>query len=65
LIFAQTVREVVGFKGEILHDLSKPDGTPRKLMSVDKIRSLGWKPHIPLKSGLKSTYAWFLSHFAD
>lgn len=51
--------EVVGFKGEIVHDFSKPDGPPRKLMRADKLRGLGWKPKIDLKSGLSSTYEWF------
>lgn len=59
LELTQLVCEVVGFKGEIVHDLSKPDGTPRKLMSADKIRSLGWKPSIDLREGLAATYGWF------
>ncbi len=54
--------KVTGFEGEIVHDLSKPDGTPRKLMSAEKIRRLGWSPLIALEDGLKSTYAWFLEH---
>ena len=54
------VCEAVGFTGQILHDLSKPDGTPRKLMSGDKIRSLGWRPKIALREGVASTYQWFL-----
>lgn len=57
----QTICEIVGFKGEIVHDLTKPDGTPRKLMSADKIRSLGWEPKISLKEGLKATYDWYLN----
>lgn len=50
---------VVGFEGEIQHDLTKPDGTPRKLLAVDKLRSLGWSPRIPLEEGLRTTYEWF------
>jgi GDP-L-fucose synthase len=64
LELTKLVCEVVGFKGEIVHDLSKPDGTPRKLMSAEKIRGLGWKPNISLQGGLRTTYAWFLSHVA-
>lgn len=59
LELTQMVCDVVGFTGEIIHDPSKPDGTPRKLMSAEKIRGLGWKPRIPLELGLKTTYEWF------
>ncbi|UDQ88163.1 GDP-L-fucose synthase [Xanthobacter autotrophicus] len=62
LELTQMVCDVVGFKGEIVHDLTKPDGTPRKLMSADKIRGLGWKPSIKLKDGLASTYDWLKAH---
>ncbi len=55
------VAEVVGFKGEIMCDLSKPDGTPRKLMSGEKLKSLGWKPRIGLREGIALTYQAFLS----
>lgn len=58
------VCEVVGFYGEIVQDVTKPDGTPRKLMSADKIRALGWHPTIDLHRGLKATYAWFLENVA-
>jgi GDP-L-fucose synthase len=57
LALAQLVCDVVGFDGKITRDTSKPDGTPRKLMSADKIRGLGWKPTIPLPDGLAGTYA--------
>lgn len=60
----QLVASVVGFEGRIAHDLSKPDGTPRKLMSSDKLRGLGWTPRIPLEDGIRATYAWFLAHHA-
>ena len=58
------VCDIVGFKGEILRDETKPDGTPRKLMSADKIRDLGWTPTIALEHGIKTTYRWFLEHRA-
>jgi len=59
---AETIQEVVGFQGEIIWDSTKPDGTPRKLMNVDKLKSLGWQPHIQLAEGLVSTYRWFIDH---
>lgn len=62
LELTQIVCEVVGFTGEIVHDLSKPDGTPRKLMSADKLRSMGWKPRVALEEGITETYQWFLEH---
>ncbi|WP_108395430.1 GDP-L-fucose synthase [Devosia submarina] len=64
LELAEIVCELVGFKGELVHDLSKPDGTPRKLMSADKLRSMGWKPRIALKDGIAATYDWFLHNHA-
>jgi GDP-L-fucose synthase len=59
LDLARLVCEIVGFAGSIAHDLSKPDGTPRKLMNIDRIQALGWSPRIDLRSGVASTYAWF------
>jgi GDP-L-fucose synthase len=64
LELTQLVCRVVGFEGEIVHDLSKPDGTPRKLMSADKLRAMGWAPSIGLEQGLAETYRWFLEHEA-
>ena len=58
------VCEVVGFDGTITHDLSKADGTPRKLMSGDKLRSMGWAPRVALRDGIAETYQWFLDHVA-
>lgn len=55
---ATTIKNVVGFQGAIEFDLSKPDGTPRKLVDVTKIRELGWSPRIHLKDGIRSTYQW-------
>jgi len=60
----RTVCEVVGFKGEIVRDLSKPDGTPRKLMSSARLRASGWAPRISLRDGLEATYAWYLDNLA-
>lgn len=59
---AELVMEVVGLEGGLRKDTSKPDGTPRKLMSGDKLQELGWEPKIGLREGLKSAYQWFLDH---
>ena len=53
---ATTIADVVGFKGEIVWDTSKPNGTPRKVLNVDKIKSLGWEPKVGLREGIKKTY---------
>ena len=53
---AETIADVVGFKGEIEWDTSKPNGTPRKVLNVDKIESLGWEPKVSLCEGIKKTY---------
>lgn len=57
--FARLVSETVGYSGEIEFDISKPDGTPRKLLDVRRAHDYGWKHRIPLDVGLKSTYEWF------
>lgn len=62
LELTELVAEIVGFKGKIVHDLSKPDGTPRKLMSADKLRGMGWSPSVGLREGITSTYEWFLEN---
>ena len=59
---AETVRDVVGFKGEIEWDTTQPDGTPRKLMDNSRIRALGWEPKIALPEGIRSAYQWFLKN---
>jgi GDP-L-fucose synthase len=59
--FAQTVSDVVGYRGKIVYDASKPDGTPRKLVDVSRLLALGWKAKISLDDGLKKTYADFLT----
>jgi GDP-L-fucose synthase len=61
LELAKMVSEVVGFEGEIFLDRSKPDGTPRKLMNVDRLRAMGWSPRIPLREGIADAYADFLA----
>ena len=58
---ALTIKKVVGFKGKLNFDTSKPDGTPRKLLSVDKLHNLGWKHQIELEEGIKSVYKDLLS----
>ncbi len=62
---ANLIAEVVGFKGEIQHDLTKPDGTPRKLMDVSRINSLGWKYKTELKEGIEKTYKWYLNNIEN
>ncbi len=57
---AEIVAEVVGFSGEIVQDTSRPDGTPRKLLDVSRLNSLGWEPRIPLREGIETTYRWFI-----
>jgi len=59
---AQLVADTVGFKGEVRFDVSKPDGTPRKLLDTTRLSALGWQPKITLADGLASTYEWFCAH---
>jgi GDP-L-fucose synthase len=61
---AELICDVVGFDGELSWDKTKPDGTPRKLLDVSKLRALGWKPTIPLRDGIARTYDWFLKNVA-
>jgi GDP-L-fucose synthase len=58
---SRLICQIVGFEGRIEHDLTKPDGTPRKLMSAEKLRALGWTPKVGLREGIAATYAWFCS----
>lgn len=62
---AEIVKEVTGFQGRIVQDTSKPDGTPRKLMDVSRLDSLGWKAQVELREGVAQTYAWFVEHYAQ
>ena len=59
---ATTIADTVGFKGALAFDPSKPDGTPRKLLDVARLKALGWMPKIGLKEGIASTYRWFLEN---
>jgi GDP-L-fucose synthase len=59
---ANIISDVVGFTGEISWDFTKPNGTPRKVLNVDKIKSLGWEPKIGLREGIELTYEWFLKN---
>ena len=60
---AEKIQDIVGHSGQILWNSSKPDGTPRKLLSVNKLNKSGWKPQIQLTSGIKSTYKWYKENF--
>lgn len=58
----ETIAKVVGFQGKIVWDTSKPDGTPRKLLNVERLKNMGWQSKIGLEEGLNKTYAWFLEN---
>lgn len=60
---AETVKEVVGFEGELVFNTDMPDGTPRKLTTVDKLHGLGWKHKVSLNKGIKLAYNWFLENY--
>ncbi len=62
---AKMIKEIVGYRGNLDFDTSKPDGTPRKLMDVSKLKDLGWQYSIPLQEGIKKVYASYLSQEAD
>ena len=62
---AETMAQVVGFEGAITFDTTKPDGTPRKLMDVSRLKSMGWQSSISLEAGLANTYDWFLANEFD
>lgn len=65
LELARLIADVVNYKGEILTDASQPDGTPRKLLDVSRVRSLGWSPKISLQEGIRSTYAWYERNYSQ
>src|SRR5436189_5801689 len=65
LELAELICEVVGFQGDLLWDATKPEGTPRKLLDVSKLRGLGWRPVIALREGIGQTYQWFLQNAAQ
>lgn len=59
---ARVISEVVGYQGEIIYDISKPDGTPRKLLNVDYLHNLGWKHKVELYEGISKVYQWYLEN---
>lgn len=59
---AELVAQVVGYKGQIVQDQSKPDGTPRKVLDVSRLNQLGWSSEVPLEQGLRETYSWFIEN---
>ena len=65
LELAQMIARITGFEGRIETDPSKPDGTPRKLMDVSRLRDMGWQASIALEDGIRETYDWFLAHQSD
>lgn len=64
-VLAQTMARVTGFHGRLVFDASRPDGAPRKLMDVSRLKSLGWQATIGLEAGLRDTYRWFVEHYAE
>ena len=62
---AETVCDVLGFEGTLEFDTSKPGGTPRKLLDISKIKSLGWTPRIPLREGIADAYRWFCENYSE
>ena len=60
---AETMKDVVGFKGKLTFDITKPDGAPRKLIDVTRLENMGWKYSVDLKEGLEETYRWFLGSY--
>ena len=61
---AETIKDIVGFQGDIIWDSDKPDGTPRKLMDVTRLQSLGWKHSYDLENGVKNLYDWFTNNYS-
>jgi GDP-L-fucose synthase len=59
---AATIRRIVGFKGRVSYDASMPDGVPRKLLDISRLRALGWSPKLSLDAGIAATYSWFLEN---
>ena len=62
---AETIQKVIGYRGKIIWDSSKPDGTPRKLMDISKMHQLGWKHQTELENGIHKTYEWFLENIEN
>jgi GDP-L-fucose synthase len=59
---AEMIQAITAYKGRIVLDTSKPDGTPRKLLDVSRLSALGWKARVALRAGIEDTYRWFLAH---
>jgi len=62
--FAALIAEIVGFKGGLSYDASKPDGMPRKILDVSRLNAMGWQPRVPLRQGLADAYKWYAGHVA-
>ena len=62
---AALIRRIVGFEGSLRYNRERPDGTPRKLLDVSRLRALGWQPSIPLEQGLQQAYRWYQDHVAE
>jgi len=62
---AELIAETVGYQGSIAFDSSKPDGAPRKLLDISKMSRMGWSPQYDLKTGLETTYQWYLASEAS
>jgi GDP-L-fucose synthase len=58
---AELIKRTVGFKGEIVWDKTKPDGTPKKLLDISRLKALGWEPKVPLEEGIGRAYGWYVN----
>lgn len=65
LNLAQLVASIVGYRGQLLTDPSRADGSPRKLLDVSRLKALGWSPNIPLEEGIRATYAWYEQNYSQ
>ena len=61
---AKIIKDIVGFDGDIKWDTTKPDGTPRKLLDVSRLKALGWEPKVSLEEGIRRTYEWYVSNYS-
>jgi GDP-L-fucose synthase len=62
---AEAVQDIVGYRGRLVFDTTRPDGTPRKLVDTQMINAMGWQARIPLSEGLREAYSWFVAHYAE
>jgi GDP-L-fucose synthase len=62
---AEMIKDIVGYRGNIIYDDTKPDGTPRKLLDVNRLHGLGWQEKIPLREGIEQTYRWYLDNHKE